>query len=62
MDINAILLVHGNETFKVDSEDELGVFMHIGEYKIHVRKDDVSLAKGMLVNQFHPLIDSFKRL
>jgi hypothetical protein len=62
MDINSILLTHGNKTFKADTEDELGVFMHVGEYKIHVRKDDASLAMGMLVNEFHPLIDSFEKI
>lgn len=62
MDINALLLLHGNKRFKVDAEDELGVFMHLDGYKIHVRKDDVSLAEGMSISDFRPLIDSFKKL
>ena len=60
MDISTLLTLHGNKTFKIDAEDELGVFMHLDGYKIHVRQDDVSLAKGLLMTEFHPLIDSFK--
>lgn len=62
MDINALLVKHGNMTFQVDTEDELGVFMHLEGYKIHVRQDDVSLAMGMPVSEFHPLIDSWQKV
>jgi len=62
MDISSIILIHGNRTFKIDTEDELGVYMHVGEYKIHVRKDDVNLAEGMKMSAFLPLIDSVKKI
>jgi hypothetical protein len=62
MDINSIIRTYGNKIFKVDAEDELGVFMHVGEYKVHVRKDDVNLAEGMKIRAFFPLIDSFKKI
>jgi hypothetical protein len=59
MDINTLILLHGSMTFKVDAEDESGVFMHIDGYRLHVRRDDVSLAQGLSMSEFHPLIDSF---
>lgn len=62
MDFNALLLKYGNNIFKVDDEDELGVFMHLGGYKLHVRKDDLSLVEGTSVSEFRPLIDSVKKL
>lgn len=54
--------MHGNKTFKIDAEDDLGVFMHVGDYKIHVRNDDVNLVKGMKMHAFFPLIDSFEKI
>lgn len=62
MDINAILLEHGNKPFKVDAEDEFGFFMYVDDYKIHIRKDDALLVKGMLMSEFHPLIDSLQKI
>lgn len=62
LDINALLIKHGNKIFKVDAEDELDVFMHIEGYKIHVRQDDVSLVMGMPISEFHPLIDGLQKV
>lgn len=62
MDINALLILHGNKTFTVDAEDELGVIMQLDGYKIHVRKDDVSLATGMSISECHPLIYNLQKL
>tara|TARA_R110000751_G_scaffold15290_2_gene49371 strand:+ start:67870 stop:68058 length:189 start_codon:yes stop_codon:yes gene_type:complete len=60
LNIGAIIIKHGNEIFKVDAEDDLGVFMHVEGFKIHVRQDDVNLARGMPLKEFHPLIDSLQ--
>ena len=62
MDINSLVLQHGNKVFKVDAEDELGAVMHIEGYKIHIRQHDVSLASGMLISECHPLIDSLQKM
>ena len=62
MDINAFVLQHGNKTFQVDAEDELGGVMHVEGYKIHIRQDDINLANGMLISECHPLIDSLKKV
>jgi hypothetical protein len=62
MDINSLLLQHGNKTFQVDAEDDLGVFMFVDGYKIHIRQNDVSLAQGLPICEFHPLIDSVKKI
>jgi hypothetical protein len=62
MDINALLLLHGNKTFKIDAEDEFGVFMFIDGYKLHLRQDDVCLATGMQLSEFHPLIISLQKV
>lgn len=62
MNITVLLNKHGNETFKVDAEDELGVFMYVDGFKIHVRKDDVNLVTGMPLREFHPLIDGLQKV
>jgi len=62
MDINALLIKHGNKTFRVDAEDDLGVFMHVEGYKIHVRQDDVSLVTGLPISECHPLIDGLQKV
>jgi hypothetical protein len=61
MDINALILLHGNKRFKVDTQDDLGVFMHVDGYKLHVRQNDVSLVQGLSISEFYPLIDSFQK-
>jgi hypothetical protein len=49
MDINELILLHGHKTFKVDTQDELGVFKHVDGYKLHVCQNDVSLVKGLTI-------------
>ena len=61
MHINALLVLHGNKTFKVDAEDELGVYMHVDGFRLYIRQDDVSLAKGMPISEFHPFINSVQK-
>lgn len=61
MDINALIVLHGNKKFKVDAQDELGGFMQVDGYKIHVRKDDVNLVEGMSISDIHPLIDKLQK-
>jgi len=62
MGINTLLIEHGNKTFKIDAKDELGVFMHVEGYKIHIRQDDVSLVMGKLLSEFHPLINGLQKV
>jgi hypothetical protein len=62
MDINTLLIMHGNKTFKADAEDELGVFMFVDGYKIHVRQDDVSLVMGKPLREFYPLINGLQKV
>lgn len=62
MDMNALLIKHGNKAFKVDSEDELGVFMLVEGYKVQVRQDDASLVLGMPLSEFQPLIVGLQKV
>lgn len=62
MDINALLMKHGNKTFKADKQDEYGAYMCVDEYKIHIRSDDISLAEGLPIHECRPLIDSLEKL
>jgi hypothetical protein len=62
MEINGLILLHGNKTFKVDTQEKLGGFMHVDGYKLHVRQNDVSLVQGLSISEFHPLIDSFQKV
>lgn len=62
MDINSLVLQHGNKTFQVDAEDELGGVMHVEGYKVHIRQYDIDLANGMLISECHPLIASLQKM
>ncbi|PKG92903.1 hypothetical protein [Paraglaciecola sp. MB-3u-78] len=61
MEINGLILLHGNKTFKVDTQDKLVVFMHVDGYKRHVRQNNVSLVQGLSISEFHILVDSFQK-
>ncbi|MGS2720759.1 hypothetical protein [Paraglaciecola aestuariivivens] len=61
MDINALILKYGDKKFVIDDTDELGSVMHLDEYKILIRHDDVGLANGMLIKDVYPLINSLKK-
>lgn len=62
MDINSLVLQHGHQRFKVDSQGEMGGVMLVDGYEIHIRQDDVSLADGMLISECHPLINNLQKV
>jgi hypothetical protein len=56
MEMIELLKRYGDVRFEPAGKDEITSYMVVETCKVHVRIDDVSLAKGMTFSQIHPLI------
>lgn len=61
MDYNGLVLKYGALPFYPDEKDDSGAYMLLDEYKIHVRRDDVSIVIGLPVKEILPLINVYPR-
>jgi hypothetical protein len=57
MEMNELLERYGDVRFEPAGKDEITSYMVVETCQVHVRSDDVALAKGMTFNQIHPLIN-----
>lgn len=62
MDLNKLISQYGERLFKLDGENDFGSFMRLENYTVYLRKDDVMVAQGLTVEEFHPLINKLCRM
>lgn len=61
MDNNSLILKYGRVPFMPAGTDELGTYMLIDDYKIYVRRDDLSFVVGVPVDEMYPLISRLSK-
>lgn len=57
MDLQRMIKQYAQIPFCPDGRDEKGVYMHVGDYKLHVRNDDAVLIQGMPLSDAWALVD-----
>ena len=62
MDANGLLEKHADTQFQPCGKDEYGSYMILEDCLVHVRNDDVPLAKGVALSEIWPLVNKIKRI
>ncbi len=62
MKLQNLIKQYAQTLFTPDGQDESGVYMVVGDYRLHVRNDDAVLIKGMPLSDVWALVDNVTQL